>query len=241
MISVITPSVRKGGLDIVSLALKRQTIDEYEWLIGSPFDPQIVEAEWVKDDFEGGFWSLNRVYNKLITYAKSDLIVSWQDYTFADPDCLEKFLYHFRDEPKTLVSAVGNKYTDVYPTLGSVIWKDPRMRDDQGSYYPVFFNDVEGNLASVPKQAFYDVGGFCEDFDFGFYGMDFYGVIDRLNEFGGYDFKIDQTIKSYSLVHGRRKDWDKFNGLTDQKYEMFKRELKDKGKWVIMNYLSKNG
>ena len=221
MISVITPSVRPKGLKIVEKALNRQSFKDFEWLVNDK-------------RYKGGVWGLNRAYNDLIRQSKGELLVSWQDWTFADPDCLEKFWLHFQAEPKTLVTAVGNKYAD--DTWMVKTWQDPRQRDDQGSYYQCFPWDIEWNLCSVPKQALYDIGGFMEDFDFEGYGMDGLGVNERINEIGGYDFKIDQSIKSYSLEHDRPKDWDKFNLLGD-KYFKLKNKLQKSGKWLAASYL----
>lgn len=235
MISIITPSIREDGLEIVRTALKRQTYKDYEWLVGSPF--LYLHGTWIQDDFEGGYWSLNRIYNKLIDNASCEHIVSWQDFTFADPDALEKFVYHFKTEPNTFVTAVGNKYTSVYPILGEKVWQDPRETDRYGTYYPCYCNDIEWNLCSFPRQALYDIGGFMEDFDFEGYGMDGYGVLERVNEIGGYDFKINQTIRSYSLTHDRYEDWDTHN-LINGGYEKMKRRLKKKGVWPVARYLT---
>lgn len=38
--------------------------------------------------------------------------------------------------------------------------------------------------------------------------MDGISIVDRLNLIGGYEFKLDQTNKSYSLEHGRLPDWE---------------------------------
>jgi len=233
-ISVLTPTIREEGLDIVKKALDRQTFRDFEWLIGSPFETDL--GKWVEDDFEFGVWTLNRIYNKLIKEAEGDLIVSWQDFTFADPDCLEKFWTLFELEPKVLVSAVGNKYEQVYPERKGVVWKDPRERADQGTYYPCYFNDIEWNLCSAPKQALYDVGGFDEALDFLGFGMDGYSVNNRINDFGGYDFKLNQDIRSYSLVHGRVPDWDRKN-LLGKSYTDRRDQLKLEGKWPILEYL----
>lgn len=236
IISVLTPTIRKQGLELVKKALNKQTFQDFEWLIGSSFDPEIDEAIWVQDDFKDGLWSLNRIYNKLIKNSKADLIVSWQDYTFADSDVLEKFLFHFLTEPKTLVTGVGNKYHQVYPLKDDLVWKDPRERNDIGTYYPIYFNDVEWNLCSVPKQALLDIGGFDEAADYLYLGMDGYGVNDRINDFGGYDFKINQTIKSYSLVHARQDNWEKDNGIHG-KYVLRKQELIANKVWPVLKYI----
>lgn len=214
MISILTPSVRPEGLALVEKALSRQTYTDWEWIVQGR-DGDLPD---------GLVWTLNRDYNKAIRKAKGDLIVSWQDWTYADPDTLEKFAFHYSQEPKTLVTAVGNKYANEEWLVKT--WQDPRERDDQGTYYPCFFNDIEWNLCSVPKQALYDVGGFDEDLD-KYFGMDGFSVLERINLIGGYDFKIDQTIKSYSLEHGRPKDWEEKNALHGPYNEFSQRYLEN--------------
>lgn len=226
MISVITPTGRDpSARDLVAKALKRQTFRDFEWIIVSPsFNPDndgswpagatrsqspVVElADPPKAD--GDVWSLNKAYNKAIKAAKGQLIVSWQDFTYSDPTTLERFWFHYQNEPNTLISAVGNKYADDSFTV--VTWKDPRERSDQGAFYPCYFNDIEWNLCAVPKAALEAVGGFDEELD-RFFGMDGYSVLDRLNMLGGWDFKLDQTIKSYSLEHGRPERWEELNAI----------------------------
>jgi len=223
MISVITPSVRLEGLEIVEKALRRQTTTDFEWLINDK-------------RYKGGVWGLNRAYNDLISRAKGELLVSWQDYTFADPDCLEKFWLHYQSEPKTLITAVGNKYTD--DTWTAKTWQDPRERDDQGSFYQCFPWDIEANLCSIPKQAMYDVGGFDEEMDFEGYGFDARGVFERLEMVGGYDFKIDQGIKSYSLEHGRPEGWDE-NNMIGQWVD-YKKKMIDSKAYPVLKYLQRS-
>lgn len=222
MISVITPTVRVEGLKLVEKALNRQTFRNFEWIVQEPTRPLPKDC----------VWQLNYDYNRAVEKAKGDLIVSWQDYTYAKPDTLEKFWKHYQDEPKTLVGAVGNKYAD--ESWSVMTWKDPRERDDQGSFYPCYFSDIEWNLASIPKEAIYAVGGLDEGLDTGF-GMDAYSVNERLNILGGYDFKLDQTIKSYSLEHGRlTKDWDEKNWLFKWDKEVRPRYLQN----PVLNYLA---
>jgi hypothetical protein len=216
LISVITPTARIGGLQVVEQALRRQTHDDFEWIIGCPYKPSnlTLPFTWVPDPErdKDDVWVLNKVYNAMIRAARGDLLVSIQDFTFFDADALEKFQTHFEQEPKTLVTGVGNKYIEVYPVLGECVWQDPRINTNHGTYYPCYFNDIEWNFCAVPTAAMKAIGGFDESLD-RYYGMDGYGVVDRLNLQGDWDFKIDQTIKSYSLPHGRPKDWDERNAL----------------------------
>lgn len=201
MITVITPTVRgEEALALVNKALKRQTFRDFEHII----------ANREGNVPEGLVWTLNRDMNRAIRQAKGYLIVSWQDHTYAGPDTLERFFQHFVQEPNTLVTAVGNKYSD--PSWTVTTWQDPRIRKDQGTYYQCFFQDIEYNLCAIPKKAIYGVGGWDETLD-AFYGMDGYSVSDRINMIGGYDFKIDQSIVSYSIEHGRPEKWEELNAI----------------------------
>lgn len=236
-ISVITPTVRFEGLPLIEKALKQQTHTSWEWVIGSREKPTnlTIPFVWVKDKKPdgGSAWTLNWIYNRMVEKSKGKLLISWQDWTYAKPDTLETFWQHYLDEPKTLVSAVGNKYeTD---TWNIMLWKDPRERNDLGSYHSCYFNEVEYNLCSVPREAIYAVGGWDEGLD-KYFGMDGYSVSDRINDLGGYDFKLDQSIKSYSLQHGRPPGWEEKNAIHGP-YEERKRELKLQGKWPVLDFL----
>lgn len=208
MISIITPTCRgKEALKLIEKSLNRQTFTDFEWII------QEKEGETP----EGLYWTVYRDYNKATRKSKGQLIVSWQDWTYADPTALERFWTHYQQEPKTIVTAVGNKYADSDWVVET--WRDPRMRSDQGTFYPCYYNDIELNLCSIPKEAIYAVGGFDETLDkySSLCGLD---VLDRINMIGGYDFKIDQGIKSYSLEHGRLPKWEEnlpFNGPYDER------------------------
>lgn len=220
MVSIVTPTVRPEGLALVAKALRRQTYKNYTWHIVTSQAQVLVDKyvgrvaySYVQEPplQDGDIWNLNHAYNTVLrTLPRNSLVVSWQDWTYATPDALEKFVFHFQNEPKTLVTGVGNKYED--DTWMVQTWKDPRQRDDQGTFYPCFFNDIEFNFCSVPIEAFYAVGGFDEYLD-KFYGMDGYSVVARLQMIGGWDFKIDQTNISYSLEHGRLPDWEERNAL----------------------------
>ena len=219
-ISVITPTARgKKGLELVEKALKQQTFQNFEWLV--------QDKTPVK---KGNVWSLNHDYNLLVKRAKYPLLVSWQDYTYAKPDTLERFYNHFKQEPKTLVTAVGNKYTDDSWTV--MVWKDPRERDDLGAYYPCHPIDWEANLGSLPRQAAYDIGGWDEFLDKRF-GIDNISVVERIDALHKYDFKIDQSVKSYSLEHGRPKDWDKKHAMHGFYEERKKAYIEN----PVLNYL----
>ena len=229
-ITVITPTIRKEGLAIVQKALEEQTFTDFDWLICSPFDTKNW-ATWIPDNFVGGLWTLNRAYNALIRASDSELIVSWQDFTYAGKDTLSRFWKHYEYEPKMLVSALGHKYED--DTWRNRTWEDLRS----GGRCP--FNYVEWNLCSCPKQSLVDIGGFDEEADFLYYGMDGYQVNARLADYG-HSFYCDPKIESFSLGHGRVPDWDKRNGMGSGKGEPYMKrvqELKGGNLWPVIGKL----
>lgn len=236
-VSVLTPSIRPDRLGITEKALLQQTIP-FEWLVGSPFKPKEKSAIWVEDDFEFGLWTMGRIMNRLIKKASGSLIISMQDSIWAAPDTLERFLSHFEREPNTLVGAVGNQYDrlDKYGIPVNQVWQDPRIRTDQGTFYGCYHQDIEFNLASIPRKAFYSVGGYDEEADMKFVGMGHLSVTQRLTDQGGWDFKLDQTIKTKSLVHGRIADWDKKNGIHGPYFDRIE-EIKKFPHYPILTYL----
>jgi len=230
-ISVITPTIRAGGLPIVQKALEKQTFTDFDWYIGSPFAPKCTWATWVEDKFEGGVWTLNRIYNALIKATDAPLIVSWQDYTSGDETLLERIWERYKVNPKSLVSIVGNKYYDDTFELES--WFDPRFSPIE--FRETGFQDVEWNLCSCPREALDKVGGFDELMDQRFFGMDGFNVNERLSELG-YQFFVDSTVRTYSLMHGRVSDWDKKNGIFGP-YQSHVKERREKGEWPHLEYL----
>ena len=214
--------MREKGLELVKKALDRQTHRDFEWIV--------VRPEGKKP--EGLYWTLYRDYNRGIRQAKGELIVSWQDYTYANPDTLERLWFHYQNEPKTLVGVVGDKYED--DTWRVKTWRDPRQTEDKFSFYPCAFSEVEWNLCSCPKEALYAVGGFDEDLDrySSLCGAD---VSVRLEILGGYTFKVDQTIKTFSTEHGRLPNWEEnspFGKVWLDKVEQYKKN-------PILPYLKK--
>jgi hypothetical protein len=234
-ISVITPTIRPEGLRLVEKALNRQTFKNWEWIVSAPSHIKIkgFEIDQLLTDppkNEGDYWSVYKSYNKMIRHAKGELIVSIQDHTSFDPDALEKFWINYQADEKSIISGVGNKYTD--ETFTVISWKDPREKGT--GLNECNHNEIEWNFCAIPKEAIYSVGGFDEELDkySSLCGLD---VLDRLKLQGGWNFKLDQTNKSYSLEHGRMPMWEEnlpFNGPYQEK-------LREYQKNCILPYLSK--
>jgi hypothetical protein len=241
-VSILTPSIRKEGLHVVRKALEKQTNRDFEWLIGSPFDPKIKEAKWVKDDFVGGYWSLNRIYNRLFSNVLGDIIVSWQDWISAIPDAIDKFVFNVTNTGG-VVSGVGDQYERVgkFGKPEVKIWSDPRKSLESGSFYECYPNDVEWNFCAFPTSFIFEVGGMDERLDFLGFGGDQLQVSERMDAVGK-KFYLDQTNESFTIRHSRddfggQKNWDANHALFNGAYDRRKQELITSGTWPVLNFL----
>jgi len=246
-ITVVTPSIRKDGLSVVAQALSNQEFKDFEWLVGSPFTPNldvdnIPLFKWVEDSFKGGFWSLNRIYNKMFKKAKGELVVTLQDWIWIPPDGLQKFVDAFEVVGEGIVSGVGDQYErmgDFKPEVK--IWSDPRKTIEHGTFYECYPNDVEWNWCAFPKKYIFDVGGMDEELDFRGYGGDQLQVGERWSALG-YKTYLDQSNESFTIRHDRssfggQKEWDSKHVLFNGEYDKRKQELVTSGQWPVLKFL----
>jgi len=247
-ITMVTPSIRPKGLEITASAVSKLNFTDFEWLVGSPFVPKIdvddiSNYSWVEDDFQGGFWSLNRIYNKMFKKARGEIIVTLQDWIWVPPDGLQKFvdtLDALRGEG--IISGVGDQYErmgEFKPEIN--IWSDPRKNKEHGSFYECFPNDAEWNWCAFPKKYIFAAGGMDEELDFLGYGGDQFQVGERWDDMG-YKFYLDQENESFTVRHDRsdfggEDEWDKNHVLFNETYDKRKEKLIKKKKWPVLSYL----
>jgi glycosyltransferase involved in cell wall biosynthesis len=230
-ISVITPSVRPEGLNIIEKCLKRQTFKDFEWIVVSPKElhkkinvkPDLLLADPPKN--EGDFWTLCKAWNLAYNKARGKLIVNIQDMIWFKPDLLERFWNHYEKSRDILVTAVGDHYsdTDERGEPINLVWQDPRKRIDQGTFYEIYFPDMEMSVCSIPKKALIDCGGIDEEYDKA-NGIQEKEMCMRLSHLN-YKFYIDQSIEYKAIHHGRLTDnWDDHYWKVTT--EMFKKHAK---------------
>lgn len=227
MISVITVTNRAGGIDINYSALKRQTFKDWEWVLVDTLYEERKEAVkiYTKEDKRvrhvkqrtkealARTW-LNHAENQGIRESKGELIVFLQDYIHIKPDALEKFYLQYKANPKHFVSGVGHQYQcpevkdlkglitvfdkpfETQPT--TIVWQDPRLRKDLGSYYECKPEDWEANYCMAPRQMLLDVGGFDEEYDYQGHAFDNCSVAFRAYALG-YKPYLDQSNESFSI------------------------------------------
>jgi len=225
LVSVIIPSVRDTSLN--EKCLKWQIMREFEVIIVRPQGKR-----------KGYFYSLNEDMNRGIRQANGELIISYQDMIEIKPDTLERFFQHYKDDKKVIVGAVGDQYSSLEPPVK--VWQDPRRTTQYGTYYECHEVDVEYTLAAIPRQAFYDVGGFDEEWDR--YAAISEKEINARMYKAGYKFYLDQAIEYKAIQHPRlhgKEEWDKHYFAGEKYYLQCIKEI-GKGKRLKLDYLRKN-
>jgi GT2 family glycosyltransferase len=202
-ITVLIPTVRSVELNLQ--CLDRQSFRDFETIVLHP-----LSSSWwrKKRKLEQGlFYSLNADYNRGLRLARGKLILSYQDKIRIKPDTLERFWEHYAHDQKRCVGAVGDQYKTLDPPVK--VWEDPRKSLKYGTFYECFPDDIEFSLCAIPRQAFYDVGGFDEKYDYGA-AVGEKELMRRIDK-AGYTSYLDQSIEYEALKHDRlTEDWDEY-------------------------------
>lgn len=148
-VSVLTPTIRPEGLEIVKNCLKEQTFTDFEWL---------VEVGIGRHD-------LNKAYNKMLQRAQGELIISLQDFIKVRPDYLQKWWNAYQENPDTFMTAPVGKVDNVDYT-GDIRWDWRAYRMNHIDYLRDCKWDCwEIDNGAAPLAALKDVGGFDEQLD----------------------------------------------------------------------------
>lgn len=235
-ITILTPSVRPELLGMVKKCLERQTFDDFEWIVISPFEYK--DAIWVADPpmREGDYYRLNGAWNAGIRKAKGDLLVFICDGLWFAPDTLQRLWDHYEANPLACISCVGDQFSHVdNGKPEGLVWRDPRRRSDFGSFYEVGEMEMELCVASVPTSAMFDIGGFEEEFDRGA-AVSEKEAMARIYK-AGYKLFINQSIEYRALQHPRLSTtWDDHYPIACALWAEYK-PLIELGKRLKLNYL----
>lgn len=197
-ISVLTPSIRPLGLDVVRTGLLTQSLKDFEWL---------VEVGLKAHD-------LNAAYNRMLRRAQGELVVSLQDYILIQPDYLQRFWEAHQEHPKIFFTAPVGKVKN---------FNDEPTWDWRKHTSACKWNEWEIDSGTAPLAALKEIGGFDEVLD-GTWSGDNVNVGCRA-ELAGYEFAcIDNPSLAYdhdaSIPHPFR---DTFNGtLNTKRMAMFR-------------------
>jgi glycosyltransferase involved in cell wall biosynthesis len=129
-ISVLVPTARAGGMEILLRNFRNQTFRDFELIIVDKLwnkRKKLLKRLFILEDFpvkhlpdppmrEGDVWRLEGAYNRGLENCQGELIVSLQDYILIRGDGLEKFWNAYQSLGKNvLISGVGHKYS--YPKV----------------------------------------------------------------------------------------------------------------------------
>lgn len=178
MISVLTPSIRPEYLHITQKCLEEQTFQDFEW---------IVEIGLRHRGF-----TLPSDMNKMLKRAKGDRIVSLQDCIQILPNALERI-----DKlPNELYTFPVGQVDDFISQVPEWDWRQTYTEGElPGPHY------WEADFGCAPTKAFFDVGGYDEDFNNG-WSWDNVEVARRMYR-AGYKGYCDPTIMGIALRHDK--------------------------------------
>ena len=169
---------------------------------------------------------LCRKLNRALKKAKGKWIVMWQDYISAQPDALEKFL-KVADEKKFITGSMG--MTLDWKTI-KWDWRAYRQGFQEIQYY-----EWEADWAIVPKEAFFKLGGYDEEYD-NYWSMENVNLAFRASKIG-YTFWVLPDNKAIQFAHDKvekhpfRHKWNPdFHNYKIRKIEMNESPIK-------LNYL----
>lgn len=175
-ISVLTPSIRPEYLDITYKCLKAQSFKDFEWL---------VEIDMPSEKF-----LLPVALNKMLARAQGEIIVMLQD-------CI--------DIPNGFLQHVADKYDGKFVTYPIAKTDEDFKRHDfdwrKGNNGPIQPQEWEADLASAPRKAFYDIGGYDETFCDG-WSWDNVEVAYRAKA-AGYEFRCDNYHYGLAIDHDK--------------------------------------
>jgi hypothetical protein len=183
-ISILTPSIRPEGLKVIQDCLKRQTLQDFEWLIeiGIP----------------GKGHDLNAAFNRMLRRAKGELIVFYEDYTKILDDGLERFWKAYQEYPDTFFTAPLGK-VDNWGSKPQWDWRSWKQKESQTDYTDCLPRCWEIDWGAAPKKSLFDVGGFDEELD-KYWSGDNVSVAIRA-EMKGYKFKCLFTNPAVAYDH----------------------------------------
>jgi glycosyltransferase involved in cell wall biosynthesis len=237
-VSVITPTSRWGGIDILYYALEKQTYKNFELIL---VDSHYYKRKDEVKKFMSGIdvkhipdpkkkketaWNLNAAYNRAFKEASGDIYVFLQDYIWIPGDGLEKFVSHLLllDKPDVVIG-VGHKAS--YPSesknpLGKItIFDKPFIDMPEG--ISEIDNRIDGSVGFVEQNySFWELnwsscraslvktlGGMDTEYDNG-YGCENLNLSIRAMMLGA-KFYIDKgnvCLGFNQLLHPRPSDWE---------------------------------
>lgn len=196
-VSVLTVSRRIGWEKLALRCIREQTYKNIEWVVVTEmmYNSAYLQGEntihlQAPEWKEGAVSNLNGSLNEGLRYCSGDIIVFYQDYIVLDPQTIHKLVQLVDD--KTFVTTVTKNPPEKH--------EDPRYLGVD-AVRPCIPEEWEANVAAAPTSAMYALGGFDEDYDFG-WSWDNVNLAQRAQMLG-YKFLLDETNRPQLLNHDK--------------------------------------
>lgn len=190
-VSVLTVSARNDWEQLAIESLKRQTYQDFEWIVvhENPDSLDILPAEVIKAPLARRNNNLNASNNEGIRHCNGDYIVFYQDWIELESDCIEKLL------------DLTDHQTFVTTLTRNADGKDDMRYTGADCPRPCLPEEWEENVAIAPKQVFYELGGYDEEYDWG-WAWDNVNIAERASLLG-YKFILDESNRPQLHPHDR--------------------------------------
>lgn len=228
-VSIILPTVRPEGAPMVLDCLRRQTVTDWELLVGAP--KGMIEGPGPLRDSvlgwgyqlwpepprrPGDMYALNKTWNLLAARARAGRLLFLVDWIWFPDDTLERFLAHPADVG---ASGVGHHYRHVVGGRPEGRWwTDPRLGK------PFDARHMEMACAMLPRDDLLAVGGFDEEYD-QVAGLSEKECCIRMQRAGA-RFVLDESISYRNWTHPKP-EWPDWNQRYEKACAKFNRDVAD--------------
>lgn len=235
LVTIVTPTIRKGFWNLMANNIASQSYKNIEWLI---VDDHPDNREYVANEvaekynlnirYMRGkkrkvkrFYSLVNANNTALREAKGELMVFLQDFVLMPQDGIEQLVTVYNHHPKALIAPV-----DVYhapkikpdttsedwfhgeiDVIGEFMRKNVRCQN-LGMRYTQNPYDYEQNYGAIPTATARELGGWWEFFDEAL-GYDNTDIAYRALK-AGYKIILDDTNVAVCIDH-----WNALQGTTE--------------------------
>lgn len=253
LVSIITPTIRRGWWNIMAHSLSNQTYKNFEWIIVDDYPKDRSEIAKVyaqkyglnikylrsKERKVKRNYGLINADNTAIEQAKGELYVWIQDFIMIPPTGIEQLVDLYNHNPNSLIAPCDVYYAPKgEPNLESEDWfngsldvigkfirKNVRMQNTGLRRTDNPF-DWELNWGAIPAHIVKELGGFYEFFDFGLgYNNTSLGFLAVIL---GYDIIVDDTNIAVCIDH-----WNALEGTVEHGLDREKRLNDPQYEWML--------
>lgn len=188
--TVLTVSKRTGWEGDAEKCIREQTIQPNKWIVVTEdkySHSALQTAKHIYAPPKTKLSNLNASLNSGLRLIDTDYVIFYQDFIELAPDCFEKLL------------AIANERTFVATCTPNYDGSDDGRFSAAALPHSCKPSHWETNVAIAPMQAIRELGGFDEEYDWG-WAWDNVNIAERAAMLG-YKFKMDETNRPKLYPH----------------------------------------